>query len=105
LRRILNIAERNSWITKNSFNCGDSLIHCSDEVKRERILTLEETQRLIDACTDRRAHLRPIIIAALDTGCRLGELLKLKWCDIDLDIGIITIQAFNTKTMEGVKSE
>jgi integrase len=98
-RRILNIAERNGWISKNPFSCGDTLIHCADEVKRERILTTEEVQRLIDACTHRRAHLKPIIIAALDTGCRLGELLKLQWQDIDLVSSIITIKAFNTKTM------
>ena len=46
----------------------------------------------------RRAHVRPIIIAAIDTGCRLGELLKLTWGDIDFESGLITIQAFNTKT-------
>lgn len=99
LRRILTIAERNDWINKNLFKRGDALIHCSDEVKRERILTSEECQRLINACTDRRAHIRPIVIAALDTGCRLGELLKMCWSDIDFDSGIIIIRAFNTKTM------
>ncbi|MBS1794106.1 MAG: tyrosine-type recombinase/integrase [Acidobacteria bacterium] len=99
LRRILNIAERNGWIAKNPFKGGDVLIHSADEVKRERILTLEETQRLIDACTDRRAHLKPLIIAALDTGCRLGELLKLQWQEVDLTFGVIIIKAFNTKTM------
>jgi integrase len=99
LRRLLNIAERNSWIPKNPFKLGDSLIHSVDEVKRERILNVEECQRLIDACNGRRSHLKGIIIFALDTGCRLGEILKLCWKDVDLHSGIITIQAFNTKTM------
>ncbi len=99
LRRLLNIAERNNWISKSPFRCGDSLIHQADEVKRDRILTAQECQRLIDACSNRRAHLKPIVIAALDTGCRLSELLKLQWKDVDLGSGIITIQAFNTKTM------
>ncbi|HEY0460887.1 MAG TPA: site-specific integrase [Pyrinomonadaceae bacterium] len=98
-RRILYIAERNGGISRNPFGLGDVLIHCADEVKRERILTLEETQRLIDACIGRRAHLKPLIIAALDTGCRLGELLKLQWQDVNLNLGVITIRAFNTKTM------
>lgn len=100
LRRLLNIAERNNWIQKNPFKCGDSLIQQGDETRRDRILTLEECQRLIDACVERRLHLKPIIIFALDTGCRLGEILKLCWKDVDLDSGIITIQAFNTKTMK-----
>lgn len=100
LRRLLNIAERNEWIKKNPFRLGDPLIQQSDEVKRDRILTAEESQRLIDACFDRRSHLKPIIIFAFDTGCRLGEILKLQWKDVNLDSGLITIQAFNTKTMK-----
>jgi integrase len=100
LRRLLNVAERNGWISKNPFRCGDSLIHVSDEVKREKVLSPAECQRLLDACSERRAHLKPVVIAALDLGCRLGELLKLQWKDVDLDSGIITIQAFNTKTMK-----
>lgn len=99
LRRMLNIAERAEMIAKNPFKRGDALIHTGDEVKRERILSRHEEARLLAACTGCRAHLRPIVIAALDTGCRLGELLKLRWSDIDQVAGIITIQAFNTKTM------
>lgn len=30
-------------------------------------------------------RLQRLIIAALETGCRLGELLKLQWQDVDLD--------------------
>ena len=100
LRRLLNIAERKGWTQKNPFKCGDTLIHQADGVKRDRILTVEECQRLIDACVGRRLHLKPIVIFALDTGCRLSEILKLQWKDVDLDSGIITIQAFNTKTMK-----
>lgn len=99
LRRILNIAERNGWIVCNPFKLGDALIHAADERRRERILTPSEGQKLVDACKDERAHLRPIVIAGLDTGCRLREILKLRWHDVDLHEGIITIQAFNTKTM------
>jgi integrase len=99
LRRLLNIAERNGWVNKNPFKRGDALIHVVDETKRERILTREEETILLNCCTGFRAHLRPIIIAALDLGCRLGELLKMRWKDIDFDAGLITIQAFNTKTM------
>ena len=96
---MLNIAERNGWIARNPFKLGDSLIHASDERRRERILTLSECHKLVDACKDKRAHIRPIVIAGLDTGCRLREILKLRWRDVDMQEGIITIQAFNTKTM------
>ena len=99
LRRLLNIAERNEWINKNPFKRGDSLIHVVDERKRERIITREEEAKLLAQCTGRRKHLKPLIIAGLDTGCRLGELLKLRFRDVDFVDNLITIQAFNTKTM------
>lgn len=99
LRRMLNVAVQEGWIRKNPMHAGDSLICIAAEHKRERILMFEEERRLLDACTGRREHLRPIVIAALETGMRRGELLKLKWNDIDFERRIILVRAFNTKTM------
>src|SRR5262249_5968696 len=100
LRRILNIAVRESWIHKNPFACGDSLISFAVERKCERILTREEEMCLLSACDDPlRKHLRPILICALDTGMRQGEIFKLRWSDICFETRTVTIQAFNTKTM------
>jgi integrase len=99
LRRMLNIAERNGWIPKNPFQMGDALIHVADEVKRERLITREEEERLLAECVGPRSHLRPVIICALDTGMRQGEILKLRWRDVDFEAGVITVAAFNTKTM------
>lgn len=45
-----------------------------------------------------REHLRPLIITALDTAMRCGELLKLCWRDVDFRSRTINILAFNTKT-------
>jgi len=95
---MLNMALREGWILKNPFNCGEPLISLANETKRERILTGEEEIRLLAACTESRAHLRPILIFLLDTGCRQGEAFTLTWRDIDLEARLITIQAFNTKT-------
>lgn len=99
LRRMLNIAERNGWIPKNPFRMGDSLIHAADEVKRERIINREEERRLLASCVGPRRHLRAIIICALDTGMRQGEILTLRWRDVNIEDRIITISALNTKTM------
>jgi len=54
--------------------------------KRLRYLEKEESGRLINACKD---HLRPIVIAALNTGMRKGEILGLKWENVDLIRDII----------------
>jgi integrase len=99
LRRVFNVAVRNGWMIRNPFEMGDPLIKPGDEKPRERILTREEEERLLVACTGPRSHLRPIIICALDTGMRQGEIFKLQWRDVDLDSGLITVRAFNTKTM------
>jgi len=53
------------------------------------------------ACdTPQRAHLKGILICALDTGMRQGEIFSLRWRDVDLENGLLTIQAFHTKTMK-----
>lgn len=52
-------------------------------------------------CDNRyRSHLRPILICALDTGMRRGEILSLRWSDVDFEERLLTIRAFNTKTMK-----
>ena len=99
MRRILNIAVSNSWIVRNPFHQGESLIKPGEETPRERIISREEEQRLLAACDGERQHLRAILICALDTGMRRGEIFSLTWSDIDFESGLITIRAFNTKTM------
>lgn len=101
MRRLLNIAEREGWLLRNPMRNGDPLISVADERKRERILTREEELRLLAACENRyRKHLRPIVICALDTGMRRGEIFGLKWSDVDFEERVLTIRAFNTKTMK-----
>ncbi|NJM53170.1 MAG: site-specific integrase [Blastocatellia bacterium] len=101
LRRIFNIALQNGWILKNPFNCGSPLILTSCERRRERILSFDEEIRLLEACNHpQRQHLKPLLIALLDTGARKGEMLKLQWRDVDLVSGTITFQALNTKTLK-----
>jgi integrase len=100
LRRMFNVAVTEGWIIRNPFNSGTPLISTADERRRERILTTDEEKNLLLACSERkRAHLRPLVIAALDTGMRKGELLKLCWNQVDLEARIIHVLAFHTKTM------
>jgi len=55
---------------------------------RERILTAAEAGRLLEAAGP---ELRPVLVVALGTGMRRGEILGLKWTDLDLVRGIISI--------------
>lgn len=99
LRRTLNFAIENRWLKENPF-FKTKIISMADEQERSRVLSAEEERRLLDACVESRSHLRPIVITALDTACRLGELLKLCWRDVDFYSETITITAFNAKTAE-----
>ena len=56
--------------------------------KRLRFLSKEEIASLIDACD---AHLRPIVITALNTGMRKGEILGLRWDQVDLRHGFFLL--------------
>lgn len=61
----------------------------------ERILTWEEEKKLIDSAIP---YLRPIIVTALNTGMRRGEILNLKWSDVDLTNNLITVNQTNSKS-------
>jgi integrase len=43
-------------------------------------------------------HLQRLIVSALETGLRLGELLRVQWRDVDLTGRRLTVRAENTKT-------
>jgi integrase len=118
LRSIFNYAKSENWILRSPFEAkGFGFISLVDENKREKILTPSEEKRLLAACTGEReikytrngkeitaiAHvnleyLRAIIVCALDTAMRKGEILKLVWADIDFINNELRVRAFNSKT-------
>jgi len=75
LRHMLAKAVEWEMMEENPF---DKLkdIYYQENNQRLRFLDEREIVRLLDAC---RAHLRPIVICALNTGMRLSEILTLRW--------------------------
>jgi integrase len=59
------------------------------EVARVRYLSIAEAQRLINASD---AEFRPLVRAALMTGCRYGELVRLQVADFNSDSGSVAIR-------------
>jgi integrase len=59
---------------------------------RDRLLTDDERTALLAAC---KAHdepsLYPLVRTAMITGARAGELLALRWSDVDFDNGVVRI--------------
>src|SRR5437773_2527982 len=57
---------------------------------RTRYLSLEECQRLIANCI--APHIRALVGVALHSGMRLGEILNLRWYDLDFASGFILVR-------------
>ena len=63
------------------------------EVEKRKALTVEEQNLFIDFLRNSKQydHWYPIFAVMLGTGLRVGEAVGLRWCDIDLDEGMIDI--------------
>lgn len=124
---VLSVAVGEGWLEKHPFprdrRKRAALIAANGERPRERILTAAEEARLLEACAapkpyrktkeggqragrksqseeSPRRHLRPILIALIDTGMRWSELKGLTWRDVDMKEGLIRIRATHTKTLK-----
>jgi len=64
---------------------------------RNRTLDPEEYQKLLENCS---GHLKPIVGLAYLTAMRCGEILKLRWDQVDFKNGVIVLEAEDTKTQE-----
>ncbi len=82
LRAAFNWAIRVGYVEKTPFKRGSvSAVTLTKERSRSRRLQPGEEERLLAAC---KSHLRSVVEAALETGCRKGELLSLQWGQVQL---------------------
>jgi integrase len=57
---------------------------------RTRYLSIDECQRLIASCI--APHIRAIVTIAIHSGMRLGEILNLRWQDLDFQSSFILVR-------------
>lgn len=62
----------------------------------QRALDRDQTLKVLEASKGTRAYI-PVLLA-LATGARRGEILALRWQDVDLEAGTITIRRSLSET-------
>jgi integrase len=87
LRRALGQAEKWGLVARNVARLVDPPKVARPEV---RPLTAEEARRLLDAT--RGDRLEALYSVAVAVGLRQGEALGLRWQDVDLDRGLLTVR-------------
>jgi integrase len=99
LKSILYAAEYDGLIVSNPIR-GKRIKKLDEDNSRENViksmrLTDSDLQRLIDSA---EPDFKPILTLAIVTGMRRGEILKMKWDDIDFKLGTIHIPKENAKS-------
>jgi integrase len=96
LSRLFTLAMDDDKVTVNPCRRVKKLLM---QNQRTRYLSFEEEEQLLAVLTGRLAHLRAIVIVALDTGLRRRELLSLERAQVDFRLGIINVK--RTKSGKG----
>jgi len=91
MRKMFNLAI--DWDYVKSNPVAKIKFFSEKDNRKERILSSEEERRLIQESSE---HLRPVIVTALQTGMRRGEILGITWKCVDLSKRLIRIE--NTKS-------
>jgi integrase len=94
---MLNWAVGREYLERTPFRRGTVCLirpELEDNMRRRRISEAEETALLAAA----PPHLRSMIICAIDTGMRRGEMFAVRWADVDLKLGLITLRGKTTKS-------
>ncbi len=88
-----------NMVSDQASKCVRKVKLLEENNKRLRYLSLNECNELVSSCD---THLKPIVITALNTGMRRGEVLGLQWDKhIDLKHGFILLD----KTKNGERRE
>lgn len=91
LSHVLEVAMRD-WSLPLSKNVVKQVRRPVIRNERSRRLTQNEEQRLLDACdTGKIPFLRTLLIVAIETGMRRGELLGLKWSDFSHNRRVLSL--------------
>jgi integrase len=103
LRKMFAWGVRDGLVTTTPFRTatGDATIKLGKEPSRSRRLEGEEQEKeLLKVALGTDPLLHAVIVAMLETCCRPGEILTLRWKDVDLLRREIRIRGANAKDRE-----
>jgi len=97
--RMFRRAEKR-WGINNPFTCEDFILPVSE--KRDRKVEHYSDEEMLQLLSGVEEHpiLKPIINLTAATGCRIQEILNLKWQHVNLDTGRIRIERALTLSVE-----
>jgi integrase/predicted DNA-binding transcriptional regulator AlpA len=87
MRKLFNIAVEWGYLRREEV--PKFKLFPEGNILKERTLSEDEERRLLAASSP---HLRSILVVALNSGCRLGEILGLKWGQIDLEARTLRVE-------------
>ena len=102
LSGIFRMAVDYEEITENPCRKVESL---PENNQRTRHLSFEEEDRLFAKLTGEREYLRPLVTVAIYAGPRRGELLKLRWSNVDFGLNVINFTETKTNRDRAVPME
>lgn len=95
LHQVLDMAVDDKYIRSNPSDKALKELKQSHAFKTEkrRALSIAEQELFLNYLRNNEtySHWYPIFAVMLGTGMRVGEITGLRWCDIDLDNGVIDI--------------
>jgi integrase len=99
LAQILKQAERERFLARSPFDLTKFFVNESRDRRKPHILSWEEQESLLVVASPR---LRVFIVLGVETGMRTGEMLQLRWPDIDFLKDVL--QVGHSKTSAGIRA-
>ena len=96
IRQVFNHA-----INNDMFSGGNPATKVSKprvDNKRDRYLTQDETEKLLEKLKSKSQQLHDISLISLECGLRESEIFKITWGDVNIDLEIITVNGKGDKT-------
>ena len=104
LRSIVTMAYKLEYI-EDDIGRSRRIEFPKEETKEVEAFTLEEVGDILKALESEPWHIRAVIEVALFTGCRRGEIVGLKWADIDFENQRLSVKRSIYKLSDGKARE